>query len=84
MSRGDRKGVIRLLYPQHLDGIWTGPTQSRLTYNTLGEYTRVVARLKYLQNSGAFRKLFLGVLNNNVKILCYLRKIRELFGSFFG
>ena len=33
---------------------------------------------------GSFSGAFLGVLNNNVKILCYMRKIRELFGSFFG
>ena len=29
--------TIRLLYPQHLDGIWTGPLQFRLPYDTLSE-----------------------------------------------
>ena len=33
---------------------------------------------------GSFSGAFLGVFNNNVKILCYLRIIRELFGSIFG
>ena len=28
----------RLLYPQHLDGIWTGPLQFMLPYDTLSEY----------------------------------------------
>ena len=28
----------RLLYPQHLDGIWTGSVHFRVTYDTLGEY----------------------------------------------
>ena len=28
----------RLLYPQHLNGIWTGPLQFRLPYDTLSKY----------------------------------------------
>ena len=34
----DERVVVKFLYPQHLDGIWTGQTLHRLTYAPVNEY----------------------------------------------
>ena len=46
----------RLLHPQHFDGIWTGQTPYRLTYETLSKYPKPCSWIVFT-NSALWAKL---------------------------